>query len=176
MTGDGDSPAPVPGSGGLSPRPVRPGDAAALQAIRAAAFAPVFASFRSLLGAELAGLVLARAEDEQAEALDALMAEGSSWQVLVAERHGTVAGFCALRADPLTGIGEIGLNAVAPEHQGRGIGRAMYAAALEALKAAGMRAATVGTGGDASHAPARAAYARAGFQAAIPSLHLYREI
>jgi hypothetical protein len=37
----------------LSFRPVRPEDAARLQAIRRAAFAPVFASFRSILGDEI---------------------------------------------------------------------------------------------------------------------------
>jgi hypothetical protein len=37
-----------------------------------------------------------------------------------------------------------------------------------------MALATVGTGGDPSHAPARRAYAKAGFGPAIPSLTLYR--
>jgi len=61
-----------------------------------------------------------------------------------------------------------------PAHAGQGIGAAMYAFVLERMKSAGMKAATVGTGGDPSHAPARRAYAKVGFGPAIPSVSLYR--
>jgi hypothetical protein len=37
------------------------------------------------------------------------------------------------------------------------------------MKEAGMQVATVSTGGDPSHAPARRAYEKAGFTASIPS-------
>ncbi len=47
---------------------------------------------------------------------------------------------------------------------------------LHAMREAGMRVATVGTGGDASHVPARRAYEKAGFGPAIPSLYLYRSL
>jgi hypothetical protein len=39
-----------------------------------------------------------------------------------------------------------------------------------------MRAATVATGGDASHAPARRAYAKAGFAAQIPGVWMCRKL
>jgi hypothetical protein len=39
-----------------------------------------------------------------------------------------------------------------------------------------MLAATVATGGDASHAPARRAYQKAGFEAQIPSVWMCRRL
>jgi GNAT superfamily N-acetyltransferase len=71
-------------------------------------------------------------------------------------------------------IGEIGLNAVHPAHAGQGIGTEMYDYALARMKEAGMTVATVGTGGDPSHAPARRAYEKAGFGPAIPSVYMYK--
>jgi GNAT superfamily N-acetyltransferase len=73
-------------------------------------------------------------------------------------------------------VGEIGLNAVDPAWQGRGIGRAMVGFALDRLRDRGAVAAYVGTGGDAAHGPARAVYRAAGFDRAIPSVHLYRRL
>ncbi len=146
------------------------GDLPRLQALRQAAFAPVFASFRSLLGEELYSLVQAREDEEQADLLMTIAAPGSGWEVHVAELADEVVGFVAVRADADTRVGEIGLNAVSPEHAGRGVGTAMYEFALGQMRAAGMQAATVATGGDASHAPARRAYEKAGFSVAIPSV------
>ena len=70
--------------------------------------------------------------------------------------------------------GEIGLNAVHPEHAGRGIGTEMYEHVMARMKERGLALATVGTGGDPSHAPARRAYEKAGFGREIPSVTLYR--
>jgi hypothetical protein len=103
------------------------GDLPALQAVRAAAFAPVFASFRAIVGPEIAALGLTTAEQEQADLLDAI-------------------------ASPDSGH------------------------AIATLKAAGMQLATVGTGGDPSHAPARRAYEKAGFNVHLPSIYMYRKL
>lgn len=159
-------------------RPFSEADLPALQAIRARAFAPIFAGFRAQVGAGIAGVTFARDEAEQ----EALLARLAGWSVepssghglLVADDGGRTLGFCAYQTDMASGLGEIGLNAVHPEAQGRGIGRALYGAAIDACREAGMRAVTVATGGDAAHAPARQALAAAGFGAAIPSVHLYR--
>lgn len=159
-------------------RPFSEGDLPALQALRAAAFAPVFAGFRAQVGAGITAVAFARDEAEQAALLARLAgwaAEPSSGHgLLVAEDGGRVVGFCAYQTDTASGLAEIGLNAVAPEAQGRGLGRALYAAALDACREAGARAVTVATGGDEAHAPARRALAAAGFGAAIPAVHLYR--
>jgi GNAT superfamily N-acetyltransferase len=158
----------------LSIRPARPDDHARLDAVRAAAFAPVFASFRSLLGDEIYRLAQQREDDAQGDLLTSLLERGSGWEVYTAERRGEVVGFVSVKLDLDTRIGEIGLNAAHPDHAGKGIGTAMYEFALARMKSAGMRVATVATGADASHAPARRAYAKAGFAASVPSVWLCR--
>ena len=95
-------------------------------------------------------------------------------RVHVIELDGTVAGFIFTVMDAKRTTGEIGLNAVDPKLQGRGVGRAMYEFALNNLKERGAEIACVGTGGDASHAPARRAYEAIGFDKAIPGLHLFK--
>lgn len=155
-------------------RPFQPGDLPVLQRIREAAFRPVFRSFRSIVGDDLALLAFADAELEQAKHLDSLCEPGSGSQVFVAERDDCLIGFVSLTLDHEKKVGEIGLNAVHPDHAGKGIGARLYAFAVERMKESGMRVATVRTGGDPSHAPARRAYEKAGFGPAIESVYLYK--
>lgn len=151
-----------------------PGDVEAMQAIRRAAFAPVFASFRGLVGEPIAAIAFADADAEQARLLDEICAEASGHDVFVVAFGERVIGFASCKLDFERGIGEIGLNAIDPDCAGKGAGAWMYEKILAFMKERGMRIATVGTGGDASHAPARRAYRKAGFGPAIPSEHLYR--
>lgn len=157
-------------------RAYAPSDLPTLHAIRAAAFAPVFASFRSIVGPDIAALGLATAEQEQADLLDAIAKSDSGHALAVAETDGAIAGFVSWKPNIAPGVGEITLNAVHPDRGGGGIGTALYEHALAALKAAGMQLATVGTGGDPSHAPARRAYEKAGFSVHIPSIYMYRRL
>lgn len=154
----------------LAIRPTEEADHAALQAIRAAAFAPVFASFRSLLGDEIYELAQKRGDDAQGELLATLLQPDSGWEVYAAVLGAEIVGFVAIQMNRETLVGEIGLNAVHPSAAGRGVGTAMYRFALDRMKATGMLVATVGTGGDPSHAPARRAYEKVGFSVAIPSV------
>lgn len=157
-------------------RPYTPADLPALHAIRTAAFAPVFASFRNIVGPDIAALGLTTAEQEQADLLDAIAKPDSGHTIAVAETGATITGFVSWKPNVAPGIGEITLNAVHPDHGGKGIGTALYEHALAALKAAGMQLATVGTGGDPSHAPARRAYEKTGFSVHIPSIYMYRKL
>ena len=157
-------------------RRARVDDLPVLQEIRQAAFAPVFASFRTMLGDALYEMVQAPEDAAQSELLASLLAPESSWEVHAAEVAGAVVGFVAFQMNQGTRVGEIGLNAVHPNHAGQGVGTAMYAFALSRMKEAGMRAATVATGADASHAPARRAYQKAGFAAQIPSVWMCRRL
>jgi ribosomal protein S18 acetylase RimI-like enzyme len=157
-------------------RAYAPSDLPPLHAIRAAAFAPVFASFRSIVGPEIAALGLAIAEQEQGDLLDTIARPDSGHSIAVAEITTVPVGFVSWKTDIAPGIGEITLNAVHPGHAGKGIGTALYDHALAALKAAGMQLATVGTGGDPSHAPARRAYEKAGFSVHLPSIYMYRKL
>lgn len=145
-----------------------------LHDIRNAAFKPVFRSFRNLVGKDIAAIALKNAEAEQGAFLDTICNKDSAHTVFVAERGDKLVGFCSISFDQDTKVGEIDLNAVLPSHQGEGVGAAMFDHALKLMREAGMRAATVGTGGDDSHAPARRAYEKAGFGPAIPNVYMYR--
>jgi ribosomal protein S18 acetylase RimI-like enzyme len=157
-------------------RAARPEDADRLQAIRRVAFAPVFASFRALLGDEIYELAQRREDEAQEGLLTTLMQPDSGWEVYVAQSGDDIAGFMAIRLDHAKQLGEIGLNAVDPAHAGKGIGTAMYELAATRMQQAGMKVATVATGGDPSHAPARRAYEKAGFDAQIPSVWMCRKL
>ncbi len=155
-------------------RPFEPGDLPTMQRVREAAFEPVFRSFRRMVGEEIAAVAFAHADAEQATLLDGVRAAASGHHALVATVGGEVVGFVTFTIDAGKRTGEIGLNAVHPDHAGSGIGTAMYDRVLARMKARGMALATVGTGGDPSHAATRRAYEKAGFGPAIPSLTLYR--
>ena len=151
-------------------------DAAQLQDVRRAAFAPVFASFRAILGEEISQVTQARDDQAQAEYLASLFLPSSGWELYVAEQEGLVVGFVSIQLNRETSMGEIGLNAVHPDFAGAGIGTAMYDAVLHLMREAGMRVATVSTGGDSSHASARRAYQKAGFTVGIPSIWLCQRL
>lgn len=159
----------------LTIRPACEQDKAALQTIRAAAFAPVFASFRKILGATIYEAAQAHEDADQARYLDSLF-DDSDWQLFVAELAGECIGFVSIKLDVEHGSGEIGLNAVAPQFGGKGYGTAIYEYALAVMRDSGMRVATVATGGDPGHAPARRAYEKAGFNVTIPSLWMCRTL
>lgn len=160
----------------LTIRAAHAADLPRLEEIRQAAFAPIFASFRAMLGEELYKLAQAGEDETQGELLASLLAPGSGWEVYAAELGDAVAGFVAIMLNRETQAGEIGLNAVHPDHAGRGIGTKMYDFSIARMKEAGMRVATVATGGDPSHAPARRAYEKAGFTARIPSVWMCRKL
>lgn len=157
-------------------RPFAPGDLERLQEIRQAAFEPIFRSFRQIVGPSIATVAFARAEEEQAELLASICAPDSKhhvWTLLLGEE---IVGFVSFTVDEATRVGEIGLNAVHPEHAGRGIGSHAFELVLQRMKELGAEVATVGTGADASHAPARQAYEKVGFGPAIPSIYLYKRL
>jgi RimJ/RimL family protein N-acetyltransferase len=158
----------------LTLTPARTDQLPALDEIRQAAFAPIFTSFRSLLGDEVYELAQAREDARQGELLASLMQSDSGWDVYTIERDQRIVGFISIKLDHVTKIGEIGLNAVHPERAGGGVGTAMYELAIARMTEAGMRVATVATGGDPSHAPARRAYQKAGFDRVIPSVWMCR--
>lgn len=147
-----------------------------LEPIRQAAFVPIFASFRSILGDDIYELAQAAEDRAQDGLLASALAPESDWQVYKAEADCTIVGFIAIQLNQETQVGEIGLNAVHPEYAGKGIGTTMYNFAVATMKEAGMQVATVATGGDPSHAPARRAYEKAGFTVQIPSVWLCQKL
>ena len=157
-------------------RPAIIDDLPYLENIRQAAFEPVFASFRSILGEEIYAMAQAHEDEAQGEYLSSLIALESEWKVYAAEINRTIVGFVSVQFNQEMKIGEIGLNAVHPDYAGQGIGTKMYDFAIEKMKQAGMHVATVGTGGDPSHAPARRAYQKAGFNVQISSVWLLQKL
>lgn len=157
-------------------RPFAEADLPILHAIREAAFAPVFRSFRELAGPDIAPILFANAEAGQGEWLDHICDQESSHSVFVALIEGRAVGFCDLSLDEAKRVGTLGLNAVHPDEANEGIGTALYRHVVEEMRKAGMEVAIVDTGGDASHAPARRAYAKAGFCAEIPAVQMSRAL
>ena len=147
-----------------------------LESLRQAAFAPIFASFRSILGEQIYEIAQAAEDSAQDELLASVIAPGSGWEVYAAEVNGTIVGFISIQLNLETQVGEIGLNAVHPEQAGLGIGTVMYRFAVARMKEGGMQVATVATGGDPSHAPARRAYEKAGFTVQIPSVWMCQKL
>src|SRR5690606_34358639 len=128
-------------------------DLPAMQALRKAAFEPIFRSFRQIVGPEIAAVAFAQADDDQAKLLEDVCAPGSGHHVLVAARSDAVVGCVSFTVDADTRIGEVGLAAVHPADAGRGLGTRLVEDALGRMRALGAAVATVGTGGDPSHAP-----------------------
>lgn len=157
-------------------RPASDNDLPRLEIVRQSAFAPVFASFRSILGEEIYALAQASEDEAQGDLLISLLTPESGWEVYVAEMDDTVVGFVSIQLNQDTQVGEIGLNAVHLERSGKGIGTMMYDFAIARMKETGMQVATVSTGGDPSHAPARRAYEKAGFTVQIPSVWLCQKL
>ena len=160
----------------LAIRPATAEDLPRLQEIRQAAFRPVFASFRSILGEEIYDLAQAKDDEAQPALLESMMAENSDWEVYAGQVGDKVVGFVSVRFDHATKVGEVGLNAVHPSSGSRGWGTAMYRFAVARMKEVGMQVATVATGGDPSHAPARRAYEKAGFSVSFPGVWMYRRL
>jgi ribosomal protein S18 acetylase RimI-like enzyme len=156
-------------------RRFEPGDFDRVHRICVAAFTPVHEGFEQALGSEMFAREYPGWQARYADDIRRLV-EDSDTQVHVIEDAGAVAGFVTTRIDAVRKVGELGLNAIDPAQQGRGIGKEMYAFALRNLKERGADYVYVGTGADAAHAPARATYEAVGFDRSIPVVYYYRKL
>jgi len=86
-------------------RAAKAGDATRLEQVRRVAFAPVFASFVTILGEDIYNLAQAREDEAQAGYLASLFAADSTWEVYAAERAGIVVGFVSVWLNLDTAIG-----------------------------------------------------------------------
>ena len=140
------------------------------------AFTPVYQGFEKALGNEIFSHRYHDWQEQYADYLGKVSDAGPAVKVYVVADEDALVAFIFTIMDHERKIGEIGLNAVDPAHQGRGVGKMMYEFALEDLKKRGAEIAYVGTGGDEAHAPARAVYKAVGFDKAIPSTHFFRKL
>lgn len=147
-------------------------DLDALARLAVAAWAPVFASFRQALPSAVYTVVYPDWERQQRETVRQACGEATVW---VAEVGGEIAGFIAYTLNRTTETGTVELLAVHPDHQNRGIGTALNRFALDRMKEAGMKVASLSTGGDPGHAPARTCYEKAGYTA-FPIVWYYQAL
>lgn len=151
-------------------------DFAAMEVIRKKAFQPIFESFRKILGDTIYEAAQMPEDLAQGALFKSYFDEGSVWNTWKVLLNDQLIGFVAIRLDVQAKVGEIGLNAVDPDFSGQGIGTKIYQFAVQQMKQAGMKVATVATGGDPAHLPARKAYQKAGFHVQIPSVWMCQEV
>jgi ribosomal protein S18 acetylase RimI-like enzyme len=156
-------------------RPVAHTDGEAVVRLSLLAWAPVFASFRQVLGPNIYARLYPDWQTQQREVVEQALADGANKTVWVAEVDGIVAGFVAYVLNSADKTGEVWLLAVHPDHQHRGIGTALNDLALAKMRQGGMTLAVVGTGGDRGHAPARRSYEKAGYTA-FPQVRYFKEL
>ena len=158
-------------------RPLTAPDLDAVVAFAVRAWAPVFDSMRGVLGEVIYRQLYPDWRAMQERAVEqGCRAATETW---VADVDGRPVGFAAVvhhdesSDEPCSG--EIEMVAVDPEHQRQGVGAQLIAHALEGMRRAGLRLAVVATGGDPGHAPARAAYEKAGFTG-LPLVRYYQAL
>ena len=160
----------------ISIRELCASDTDAVVAIAVAAWEPIYGLFREVLGDEAFTTMHPDWQADKGQQVRSACEGDRAAGVFVAETGGRVIGFVTCYADVRPSTGEIGNNAVHPDFQGRGIGPRLYERAFQCLRERGMRYVMVRTGLDPSHAPARRAYAKAGFHTQLPTVTLFREL
>lgn len=164
-----EAPSPYPAA---YIRASTPADVEPVVALSLQAWEPVFDSFRKILGPVIFDLQYPDWVAGQAAGVrEACTSEDVS--TFVIEDGGTCAGFVAvgtLDGDPP--MGEIDMIAVDPRFARRGHGEALLTFAVDLLRQRGFDLATIFTGGDPGHAPARALYEAAGFTS-LPTARYY---
>jgi ribosomal protein S18 acetylase RimI-like enzyme len=155
-------------------RPLAPADIAAVVEFSLRAWAPVFESFRTVLGERVYLALYPDWATSQARAVEAVCQDDTA-AVWVAELHGRPVGYVAVRVNAEDRTGEIEMLAVDPLVQRQGIGTALTRFAVQRLRDAGVVLAVVGTGGDPGHAPARRVYEKAGF-VGLPLVRYYARL
>jgi ribosomal protein S18 acetylase RimI-like enzyme len=137
------------------------------------AWEPVFEPLEKVLGPRVFPILYPDWRKSQAEGVAGACRATDKRHTLVAELDGRVVGFLSYELKGETG--EVVLLAVHPEFQRRGIATELNQAALDAMKAAGMKMAVAETGGEEGHAPARRAYEKAGYTG-LPLVRYFKDL
>lgn len=154
-------------------RPYLDRDADAVVHLSLRAWAPVFASIEQAMDAAVYDVFYPEGwRKSQQAAVQTALAEQDVW---VAEHNGTPVGFVSVVLHRDDRMGEIYMIAVDPEHQRKGVGRALIEHAADWMREAGMEVAMVETGGDPGHAAARRMYTKTGFQV-LPVARFFKKL
>lgn len=157
-------------------RPLAEADVEAVVAFSLDAWEPVFASFATIMGPRVFGLVYPDWRSAQARAV-AEVCRSDGVDVWVADVDEHPVGFVVVRwtEEDAAPIGEVEMIAVDPRHQRAGVGSLLLDRAVAEVGARGLPLAVIATGGDPGHAPARALYERHGFTG-LPLVRYYRAL
>ena len=143
------------------------------------AWAPVFASMRSVVGDEIDELL--HGDDwrvYQARSVEDAL-DNEAMHLWVAEDlvddDMAVVAFLAVTLHVADSMGQVWMLAVDPRAQGRELGTTLTNFATDWIRDAGMRLAMIGTGGDPGHAPARRTYEKAGYTA-LPTVQYLKAL
>jgi len=156
-------------------RRARSEDAVACGEIAVLAWRRVFDAYREMLGPELFAHLHAGWENRKREQVVPFI-EGNPDDAIVTDVDGVIAGFLTFHVLESQCLGEIGNNAVHPDWQGKGIGARQCEHVLAVFRQIGLAAATVQTGLDEGHGPARSMYVKAGFDHSVPSIRYYMRL
>lgn len=152
-------------------RPATKADADAVLNITCRCWTIIYDGYRKILGDELFESIY----DNPIELkMKHVLEEVLENRTFVAELDGVICGFASYLIDGTTGV--VGHNAVMPEYKGRGIAGKLYERVFETFRAHGCTVATVHTGLDDGHAPARKAYQKMGFEVGLPSIQYYKKL
>jgi ribosomal protein S18 acetylase RimI-like enzyme len=160
QTPAGSQPDVAGAAAAVTVRSLQPEDVDAVVDLSVRAWEPVFESFRQLLGPRLYARFYPDWRTQQASDVRAAIGKNIT---SVAVADGRVAGFVNVIIDNDEASGEIYMIAVDPNFQRRGIASMLTNWALDEMRGHGATVATVGTGADPGHAPARRTYEAAGF-------------
>jgi GNAT superfamily N-acetyltransferase len=162
-------------SGLLDIRAFREADLERIIEFSLRAWEPVFESIRSVLGEEVFAALYPDWRAVQAEEIRASCMSGER-AVFVATVDDAPAGFATVWLNAFyEGLGVIDIIGVDPDHQRQGIAARLTQVAIEHMQDHGMIIASVETGGDPGHAPARALYEQTGF-VLLPIARYFRKI
>jgi len=139
-------------------------------------FGPFFEqSFRPAVGPTIFHHEHADWREDYRRQLTGLHDPAANRFVVVAEEGGELVGFTAWRIHPDKRHGEIEFVAVRASARRSHVGTQLCELAFDAMRRAGAQWASLGTGGDDFHAPARRLYDRLGMTP-FPSVHYYKEL
>jgi ribosomal protein S18 acetylase RimI-like enzyme len=104
-----------------------------------------------------------------------LFAEHPEW-VWVLEQNSSIIGFVTFKIIRERGLGIIENNGVLPQYAGKGLGKFMYRHVLGYFRKEGLNVASVETGLDDPHIPARKAYEGVGFDRSTPIVYYWQDL
>lgn len=138
------------------------------------AWKPVYEIYRNEMGEELYRVLFDNWGNPIETNVRRHQARHPDWFYVVTSVETTeVVAFITFWLDREKQMGTIGLNAVAPESQGQGIGKMMYTYVLDLFRQEGLKYAAVRTGLEEGHVPARRAYEKAGFNIVRKDVRYY---